>query len=221
MRCIRCAHEYDNFQQASIIDHATSILGYRSRFLPRVSPRAPTLTQLDTLALAGLGGVSGLRMLHGPNRTSAKNVRGGSDKLKQDKIIKGADMSTHTTDDATTPFPSGCSLLMVRIQDDWCQITKVSPRPRAWRGKGWIRSLSTAGWSANSGCDFGSSLTNSFFFDPRYTGGPQTTKINLNRHRSGPRTLISVRGSLKLPVAALSILHPLMGTGWELQIIAT
>ena len=60
--------------------------------------------------------------------------------------------------------------------------------------------------------------TNSAFFAPRFTGGPQTPRINLNRHRSGSRTLISVRGGVWLPVADLSILHPLMGTGWELQI---
>ena len=74
---------------------ATSILGYHSRFLPRVSPQALTLTQLDTLELGVLGGVSGLRMLHGLNRTSTKNARVRSVKLKQDKIIEWADISTH------------------------------------------------------------------------------------------------------------------------------
>ena len=57
---------------ASIIDQATSILGYRSRFLPQVSTRAQTLTQLDTLVLGVLGGVSGLRMRDDPNSASAK-----------------------------------------------------------------------------------------------------------------------------------------------------
>ena len=98
MRCIRC--EYDNFQQSSITYQATSILSYRSRFLPRVSPRALTLIQLDTLALVILGGVGGLRMLHGHNRTSAKNVRVSSD--KQEKIVKGTYISTHTTDDTVS-----------------------------------------------------------------------------------------------------------------------
>ena len=105
----------------------------------------------------------------------------------------------------------------MRIQDDWCRIINVSPRPRAWLGNGWIGSLSAAGWSANSGCDFGSILTVSVFFAPCYAGGPQTIRINLNRHRSGSRTLISVRGGLQLPVADLRIPHILMGTGWALQ----
>ena len=52
------------------------MLGYRSRFLPQVSPRVITLTQLDSLALGVLGGVSVLGMLHGLHRTSAKYVRG-------------------------------------------------------------------------------------------------------------------------------------------------
>ena len=96
MRCIRGAHEHDNLQQAGIIDQATSILGYRSRFLPRVSPRALTLTQLDSLTLGVLGSMSGLRMLHGFDRTSAKKkARVSSDELKQGKIIEGADISTH------------------------------------------------------------------------------------------------------------------------------
>ena len=43
--------------------------------------------------------MTGLRILHGLNRTSAKNVRVCSDnKLKQHKIIEGVDISTHTTD---------------------------------------------------------------------------------------------------------------------------
>ena len=86
----------------------------------------------------------------------------------------------------------------MRIQDDWCWMINASPRPRAWVGKYWIGSLSAAGWSANSGhdYDFGSILTNSFFFAPRYSGGPQTTRINLDCRRSGSRTLISVRGGL-------------------------
>ena len=76
--------------------------GCRSRFLPWVSPRALTLTQLDTLALGVLGGVSGLRVLHGLNRTPAKNVLVNSDKLVQDKIIEGTDISAQTVDDAVS-----------------------------------------------------------------------------------------------------------------------
>ena len=64
----------------------------RSRFLPRVSTRALTLTHPDTLALGVLGRVSGLSMLYGLNRTSAKNVRVSSGKLKQDKVVEGADI---------------------------------------------------------------------------------------------------------------------------------
>ena len=70
---------------------------------PLILPRALNVIQLDTLALGVLGGVSGLGMLHGFNRTSAKHVRVSSDKLKQDTIIEGADVSTQTTDDAV-PF---------------------------------------------------------------------------------------------------------------------
>ena len=94
---------------------------------------------------------------------------------------------------------------MMRIRNDWCQMIKASPSPRAWLGKGWIGSLSAAGWSANAGCSFGSILTNPVFFARRYTGGPQTTRIILDRHRSGLRTLTSGRGGLKLPFAELQI----------------
>ena len=48
--------------------------------------------------------------------------------------------------------------------------------------------------------------TNSAFFAPRFTGGPQTPRINLNRHRSGSRTFVSARDGLEPPVADLSIL---------------
>ena len=81
--------------------------------------------------LGVLGGVSGLRELDGPNRTSAKNVRESSDTLQQDQSIERADISTQTQ--PTTLFPSGRSLL-TRIQDDWCRMIKASPRPRAWLG---------------------------------------------------------------------------------------
>ena len=138
IKAFRTMHprEYDNFQQANIINQVTSILGYRSRFLPRVSPRAVTLTQLDSLALGVQGGVSGLRMLHHLNRNSAKNVRvKARTSSYRTKSSKGQ-ISPHTQQ--TTPFPSGCSLLM-RIQDDWCRMIKASPRPRAWLGKGWDR----------------------------------------------------------------------------------
>ena len=63
--------------------------------LPRISRRALTLTQLHTPTLGALGGVSGLHMLDGPNRASAKNVRECSGKLKQDQSIERADISTH------------------------------------------------------------------------------------------------------------------------------
>ena len=143
VRCIRCEHEFDDFQQASIIDQAKSIFGYRSRFLPRVSTRALTLTQLDTLALGVLGGVGGLRTLYGLNHTSAKKTRvPGALSSKQEKIIDGADNSTRTQQ--TTSFPSGCSL-PTRIQDDWCRMIEASSLPRAWLGKGRIGSLGAAG----------------------------------------------------------------------------
>ena len=81
----RCAHEYDNFQQASIIDQTTSVMGYRSRFLPRVSPRALTLTHLGTLALGVLRGVSGLGLLLVSIVPRLKNVRVSSDRLTRTK----------------------------------------------------------------------------------------------------------------------------------------
>ena len=83
---MRCAHESGNVQQASVIDK----LGLSwptvtdHEILPRISRRALTLTQLHTPTLGALGGVSGLHMLDGPNRASAKNVRECSGKLKQD-----------------------------------------------------------------------------------------------------------------------------------------
>ena len=81
---------------------ATSILGYRSRFLPRASSRALPITQLDIVAPGVLGGVSGFRMLHGLYRASATDVRVRSDKLKHGKIIEGANNSTHTADNAVS-----------------------------------------------------------------------------------------------------------------------
>lgn len=44
--------------------------------------------------------MSGSCMLDGLNRALAKNLRESSDKLKQDRSIEGADISTHRTDDA-------------------------------------------------------------------------------------------------------------------------
>ena len=49
--------------------------------------------------LGVLGGVSGLRMLDGPNRAAAKNVQ-SSDELIQDQSIERTDISTHTADNA-------------------------------------------------------------------------------------------------------------------------
>ena len=106
------------------------ILGYRPRVLPGVSPRALTLTQLDTPVLGVLGGVSGLRVLDGPNRDSAKMCEKARTSAERTKAPKGQ-ISPHRR--PTTPFPSGCSLLM-RIQDDWCRMIKARPRPRAWLG---------------------------------------------------------------------------------------
>ena len=93
----------------------------RSRFLPRVSTRALTLTHPGTLALGVLGRVSGLSMLYGLNRTSAKNVRVSSGKLKTGQNYR---ISRHTQQ--MTPFPSGCSLLM-HTPDDRCRMIKASP----------------------------------------------------------------------------------------------
>ena len=52
-------------QHADISDRAWSILGYRSRLLPRVSPtsEALTLSHSDSPELRVLGGVGMLRML--------------------------------------------------------------------------------------------------------------------------------------------------------------
>ena len=46
--------------------------------------------------------MSGVNMLHGFNRNPSKNVRVSSNKLKQDKIIDGADNPPHTTHDAVS-----------------------------------------------------------------------------------------------------------------------
>ena len=46
--------------------------------------------------------MSGFRTLKNLNRTSAKNVRVSSDKLKEDESNNGADISTHTTDDVVS-----------------------------------------------------------------------------------------------------------------------
>ena len=144
--------------------------------------------------LGVLGGVSGLCMLDGPNRESAKNVRETSSKLTQDQRIEREDI----THDRQHRF----------LQDIgyWCAFTAIGAgrsKPARVRGlgldclgSGWIGSPGAAGSSANSGCDFGSILANSGFCAPRYTGGPQTTKINKNRHRSGPRTFSALRGGL-------------------------
>ena len=104
------------------------------------SPRALTLTQLDTLMLGVLGGLSGLRMLDGPNRASAKNVP-----VRESAYQLKAQISLHTQ--PITLFPSGLSLMM-RIQDDWCRMIKASPRPRAWLGLPRFRSdrLARGGW---------------------------------------------------------------------------
>ena len=99
---IHSAHENGNFQLANMIDQARAILGDRSRILPRVPPRALTLTQLDTPILRVLGGASGFHMLNGPNHASAKHVRENSGKLKQDQSIERADISTQTTDNAVS-----------------------------------------------------------------------------------------------------------------------
>ena len=60
----------------------------------------------------------------------------------------------------------------MRIQDDWCRMVEASPRHRASLGKGWIGSLSAAGGSANSGCDFGSILTSLVCFCSTLYGRP-------------------------------------------------
>ena len=86
-----------NVRHASILG---AILGDLSRILPRVSPRVLTLNQLDAPMLGVLGGVSGLHMLDGPNRASAKIARESSSTLQQDQSIERADISTHTTDNA-------------------------------------------------------------------------------------------------------------------------
>ena len=133
-----------NIQQASIIDLATSILVYRSRFLPRTWPRASTLTTLDTLALGVLGGESELRMIHVQWYTSAHNVRVSSrTSSNRTKSSMGPiQISSYTSQ--TKPFHSGCGLLM-RIEDDWCRKTQARPRPRARLGKCLIGPLSAVG----------------------------------------------------------------------------
>ena len=93
------------------------------------------------------------------NRVSAEDVGIISDAPKRNVIIEGEDISKQTERDAV---PSGCSLL-IRVQRDWCQIIKTSPRPRAWLSTyAWIGPLSAAGWSESVGCSFGSILMHLF-----------------------------------------------------------
>ena len=114
--------------------------------------------------------------------------------IKFGQASKGQ-ISLHTQ--PTTPFPSGCSLL-TRNQDDCCRMMKASPQGLGLDclGSGWIGSLGAAGSSAKVYCDFSSFLLNSGFCAPRCTGGPHTSKINLNRHRSGACKLFFLRGGI-------------------------
>ena len=78
-------------------------------------------------------------------------------------------ISPHTQQ--TTPFPSGCSLLM-RIQDDWCRMIKASPRPRAWLGKGWDRLAQCCWLVSELWLRFRLILMNSGFFYSMLYGRP-------------------------------------------------
>ena len=87
--------------QTSIINQATTILGYGTRILPRASPQAQTLPQPYTPRSTVLNGASGLSMLDGFKHRFAKHARKSSRPTQQ--VIRSR---------------SGCSLLM-RIEDDW------------------------------------------------------------------------------------------------------
>ena len=109
-----------------------SILGYRSRIEPRVSPRALTLTQLDTLALDILGGVSRLGMLHGPNHTSATNVP-----VKLRKVQTGQHHRRDATDDAVSFRVQLTDAHSRRlVSDDQIQTASVGLDPQRLDGLG-------------------------------------------------------------------------------------
>ena len=125
----RCAHENGNFPQARVIDQARVVLGDRSRILPRVSGTNPKPSRhpytgspgrSDWAPYAGWSHSCISQKMYDKARSSSNRA----------KTSKGQ-ISPHTQ--PTMPFPSGCSLLM-RVQDDWCQMIKASPRLRAWLG---------------------------------------------------------------------------------------
>ena len=107
---------------------------------------------------------------------------------KQDKIIDGADNSTHTTDDAVS----------FTVQPTDAHSTRLGPDDQSQAESESLARAGRIGLPADQlcGCDFGSILRISGFLAPRYAGGPQTTEINLDRDRSSSRNLISVRGGL-------------------------
>ena len=81
------------YHQPSHVDLSLPLTILTTGFASGTNPK-------PTRLLGVLGGVSGLRMLDGPNRASAKNVRERLDKLRQDQSIERADISTNTTDNA-------------------------------------------------------------------------------------------------------------------------
>ena len=156
-----------------------------------------------------------------PSWQKKKTYEKSSDKLNQGQSIEGGDISTHTHTHATDaavsfwvwPTDSGAFETAGR-----CRMIKSQPASEAFGSeKGWAGSFCAAGCSAQLWLrlrfDFGHLRFLCLHLTP--AARPQTTKINLNRHRGGLRAIASLQGGLQLPVADLSIPHPLMGTAYE------
>ena len=90
------------------------------------------------------------------------------------------------------------------------------PASDGFARKSWIGSLSAAGWSDSSGFDLDSILTRSGIL-------LHAIREALQRPGSTSIVIAVVRAPYFYPwwwpvVADMSVFHPLMGTGWELQI---
>ena len=97
------------FSQTGFVNHTTTTLTHRARLGPRVSPRGQTLAEPYTPRLGISVGASGLRVLDGPDRASAKKLREARTSSNGTRASK-RQISPYTQ--PTTLFTSGFSLLM-------------------------------------------------------------------------------------------------------------
>ena len=142
-----------------------------------------------------LGVLCGVSVLRKPDWPSGASE--SSYELKQDQSIERAGISSHTTD----------NLVSFRVQPtDDAHSRRLVPDDQSQRTfKGLARNTSVQVGEARS-AQLGPQLTlvvisvqflwNKGCYTPRYTGGPQTTKINRNHHRIGGYTFMSIRGGL-------------------------